>query len=401
MTYVYFALSSCALVVVVWLWLPTMSECWAACHRWVALRRQTPVTTLPVDARPQLLFLIPAHNEETLVAQCVRSIMSMDYPADRRRVVVIADNCTDHTADLARSAGAECLERRDPILIGKPRALAWAITSLLGSPWDACVIIDADTVVHADFAKALAAQGPLRSVVVQGYFGTLNENDSWLTRLAGILARCRYELDYPLRAKAGLNCPLTGNGMCIGRDLLSNSGWQAFSLTENWELYASYTAAGIRILYAQHAMLYSLEVSSLKHGYSQRRRWLAGRLLVARTWLRHLAGSKSISVHQKLDVIAELTALPPVLHLTVAILVGLVSLLVTPDPYGPVIGLLSLASIGSLAAQASISIARHPQPGVIIFAFAYLPVYVLWRLVAAGRTLVSLQDQTWRKTARA
>ena len=114
MTYVYFALSSCALVVVVWLWLPTMSESWAACHRWVALRRQTPVTTLPVDARPQLLFLIPAHNEETLVAQCVRSIMSMDYPADRRRVVVIADNCTDHTADLARSAGAECLERPDP-----------------------------------------------------------------------------------------------------------------------------------------------------------------------------------------------------------------------------------------------------------------------------------------------
>ena len=148
-------------------------------------------------------------------------------------------------------------------------------------------------------------------------------------------------------------------------------------------------------------MLYSLEVSSLKHGYSQRRRWLAGRLLVARKWLGQLAGSKSISVHQKLDVIAELTALPPVLHLTVAILVSLVSLLVTPAPYGLLIGVLAFASIGSLAAQASISIARHPQPSVIILAFAYLPAYVLWRLVAAGRTLVSLQDQTWRKTARA
>ena len=115
----------------------------------------------------------------------------------------------------------------------------------------------------------------------------------------GVLARCRYELSYPLRAKAGLNCPLTGNGMCIGRDLLAISGWQAFSLTENWELYASYTAAGIRIHYAQDALLYSLEVSSLKQGYSPRRRWLAGRLLVAHKWVAQLAGSRSISLHQK------------------------------------------------------------------------------------------------------
>jgi cellulose synthase/poly-beta-1,6-N-acetylglucosamine synthase-like glycosyltransferase len=395
MIYVYFAISAVAVVVTVWLWLPTISECWAV------LRRRTAVTGVPNESFPLLLFLIPAHDEETLIATCVRSIMSVDYPRDRMQVVVVADNCTDRTAGLARSEGAECLERRDPLLIGKPQALAWGIKSLLGSQWDACVIIDADTVVDANFAKALAARGPLNSVVVQGYFATLNENESWLTRLAGVLARCRYELAYPLRAKAGLNCPLTGNGMCIGRDLLSVSGWQAFSLTENWELYASYTAAGVRIHYAQDAVLYSLEVSTLKQGYSQRRRWLAGRLLVAHKWVAQLASSKAISLHQKVDIIAELTALPPVLHLTLAMLVGIAGLLVTPAPYGALIGILALTSVGSLAAQAAISIARHPDPRATIMAFVFLPCYVVWRLVTAGRTLLTLDDHTWRKTARA
>ena len=394
MTYFYFAISSFAFVVAIWLWLPTISECWAA------VRRQAVVMAVPGDSFPLLLFLIPAHDEETIIAKCVRSIMSMDYPRDRMRVVVIADNCKDQTASLARSEGAECIERHDSLLIGKPQALAWGIKSLLGSQWDACVIIDADTVVHASFAKALAARGPLNSVVVQGYFATLNENESWLTRLAGVLARCRYELSYPLRAKAGLNCPLTGNGMCIGRDLLAISGWQAFSLTENWELYASYTAAGIRIHYAQDALLYSLEVSSLKQGYSQRRRWLAGRLLVAHKWVAQLAGSRSISLHQKFDIIAELTALPPVLHLSIAMLVGIAGLFVTPVPYGAIIGILAITSVGSLAAQAAISITRHPNPRATIMAFVFLPFYVVWRLVTAVRTLLTLGDQTWRKTAR-
>ena len=394
MTYFYFALSYVACVVAVWLWLPTISECWSA------VRRRAVVRPVPGDSFPILLFLIPAHDEETIIAKCVRSIMSMDYPRDRMRIVVIADNCKDRTASLARSEGADCMERHDPVLIGKPQALAWGIKSLLGRQWDACVIIDADTVVEGNFARALAARGPLNSVVVQGYFATLNENDSWLTRLAGILARCRYELAYPLRTKAGLNCPLTGNGMCIGRDLLAMSGWQAFSLTENWELYASYTAAGIRIHYAQDALLYSLEVSSLKQGYSQRRRWLAGRMLVANKWVTELAGSRSISLHQKLDIIAELTALPPVLHLSIAMLVSMAAVALIPAPYGAIIGILTITSVGSLVAQATISIARHPNPGATIMAFAFLPFYIVWRLVTAARTLLTLTDQAWQKTAR-
>lgn len=383
-----------SLIVAIWLWLPLISELWAK----ASYRR----TSLPdsLDSIPRLLFLVPAHDEEAIIAQCVHSIKGMDYPLDHIRIVVIADNCEDQTAEVARVEGVDCIERNNLLSVGKPHALAWAINLLKDSQWDACVIIDADTVVHSGFAKGLAAKGPLRSVVVQGYFSTLNESDSWLTRLAGVLARCRYEINYPLRTQAGLNCPLTGNGMCIGRDLLEPFGWQAFSLTENWELYAGYTVAGVPIRYAENALLYSLEVSSLRQGYSQRRRWLAGRLLVAREWVPQIARSSSISLHQKLDSIAELTVPPPALHFFIAMVVGMTAIILLPFPFGPAIGVLVIASLASLVTQTAVVIMRHPNPGATLMAFALFPLYIAWRLVTALRTMLTLGDQTWRKTNR-
>ena len=79
---------------------------------------------------PRLLLLVPAHNEELLIDSCVRSLIALDYPPARFSVVVIADNCTDRTADLARAASARCLERHDVEHPGKPRAVAWALKQL-------------------------------------------------------------------------------------------------------------------------------------------------------------------------------------------------------------------------------------------------------------------------------
>src|SRR5690606_10093754 len=109
---------------------------------------------------PRLLFLVPAHDEALLIEGCVRSILAMDYPADRREVVVIADNCTDGTADLARTAGATCLERADTERRGKPWALAWALERVDLGAFDAVVIIDADSLVDPSFARAMARHSP-------------------------------------------------------------------------------------------------------------------------------------------------------------------------------------------------------------------------------------------------
>ncbi len=374
------------------LWLPALSELFAL----FSTRRPEPAS----DAgTPRLLLLVPAHDEHGLISACARSLVAMDYPASHRRIVVVADNCSDDTAALARAAGAEAFERHDPSLPGKPRALAWAIAQVPADQWDACVIVDADSTVHPGFARALARCAPLEGRAVQAYFGSLNEWDSWLTRLAGVLARARYEITYPLKRRAGLNCPLTGNGMCIGRDLLGD-GWRWFSLTENWELYGEFTARSIPIEYASGALLYSQEARSMKQGGTQRRRWLAGRIGVLRQWGGRILGSSQVSWHQKLDALVELGGPSPVLHLVLALVVSAAACLTLDGNARLWFATLAVGSLAGTVGTTLAVLARHPQPGPTIAAFAMLPFYAVWRTATALRTVVNLRDNAWRKTSR-
>jgi cellulose synthase/poly-beta-1,6-N-acetylglucosamine synthase-like glycosyltransferase len=352
----------------------------------------------PSTQPPKLLFLIPAHNEHLLITHCVDSFVRMDYPATARRIVVIADNSTDDTATLARRAGAECLERFDTERRGKPHALAWALAQLDIRDFDACVIVDADTTVDRGFAKALAAMSPLDDIALQANIGTLNEWDNWLTRLAGVLARCRYEVTYRLRDAAGINCPLTGNGMCIGRRLLEQ-GWQAFSLTENWELYARYTASGIPIRYAHDARILTQQVRTMKQGQIQRSRWLAGRISVLRAWGSTILRSRETPLRDKLATVGELGALSPVLQLSAALLVGSVAL-VSRAPGSQWIAIAAFASVMMQLAATLVVLLGHPEPLATLSAFLYLPAYAIWRTAVAAGTMLVPGNGEWRKTER-
>ena len=347
---------------------------------------------------PRLLFLVPAHNESLLIEQCVRSLVNMDYPANSRRIVVIADNCTDDTALLARRAGAESLERFDTEQRGKPRALAWAIDQLDITRFAACVVVDADTSVAAGFARGFADIAPLDRIAAQAYIGTMNEYDNWLTRLAGVLARCRYDVTYRLRDAAGLHCPLTGNGMCIGRALLER-GWQAFSLTENWELYARYTAEGVPIRFAPNARLFTQQVRTMRQGHTQRSRWLAGRTSVLKEWALPIARSRAATAVDRFATLAELAALSPVLHLSLACVVALLALLL-PAGWRAAISLGALGSLASQLVATCLVLARHPHRLATMRAFARLPIYAGWRASVAITTLLLPGTGEWRKTDR-
>lgn len=376
------------------LWLPLVSEL-------LCLLRRRPfrMPGPPPQSLPRLLILVPAHNEELLIGDCAGSLARMEYPADRRRIVVVADNCTDRTATLARAQGLECIERSDLGRPGKPQALVWAMGELGLAGFDALVIVDADSVVAPGFARALAAYAPLDGIVLQANFLVSNEWESWLTRLGGVLSRIRYEISYPLKGRAGINCPMTGNGMCIGTSVLRSEGWNAFSITEDSELFAQYTAAGIPILHASGADLFSQEVTSLAQGTTQRRRWLAGRIAVVRVWGPKLLWSRRIDWHQKLDAFVELVLASPVLHLLSATAVGALALLL-PIPGGRVIASLALGSLTGLLLATVVVLARHPQPMATLLAFLRLPVYAGWRLILVLRTILSLGDRRWQRTSR-
>lgn len=385
------------LLIVLWLWLPNVVDAGALLKKRSGRTAERPIA---VGARlPRLVFLVPANNEALLIRACVHSLLGMDYPSSRRRVIVIADNCTDETARIVRDAGAECFERFDHAARGKPHALAWMLRRLSLHDAEAYVVVDADTVVAPSFGRGLAALTPLEDIAVQAFVGTLNEWDNWLTRLAGVLARCRYQVTYPLRDVAGLHCPLTGNGMCIGRNLLTEDGWQAFSLTENWELYARYTAEGVPVRFAAAARLFTQQVRSLRQGSIQRSRWLAGRTWVLRTWASRILRSQRTNSLDKLATLAELAGLSPVLHLVVALATAALALLL-PSPWRFTVAALALASLASQVVTTIAVLARHPQPATTAAAFLRLPMYAVWRASVAARTLLLPAPAEWRRTER-
>jgi len=118
--------------VVALLWLPLLSELLSLLGR----RPTIAPPGLQSGEVPRLLFLVPAHDEELLISGCVRSLLDMVYPGIRRRVIVIADNCSDTTARLAREQGAESMERTNADLAGKPRAIAWALSQIDLRHWE-------------------------------------------------------------------------------------------------------------------------------------------------------------------------------------------------------------------------------------------------------------------------
>jgi cellulose synthase/poly-beta-1,6-N-acetylglucosamine synthase-like glycosyltransferase len=373
--------------------LPTLSDLVSLAT--VLLFRSAP--RVASQAFPRLLVLVPAHDEEMLLGACIESLLAMHYPVDRRSIVVIAHNCADRTADVARQSGVACLERHDRSLTGKPRAIAWALEQLPLSQYDAVVIVDADTIVDRQFAAALAERAPLRNKAVQGFYDVYNRNETALTQLASLLGTAIHHFAYPLKMHAGLNTPLVGNGMCIGSEVLLRRGWTAFSICEDWEMYAQLTEQGIRTECAPGAVVYAQEAHTLSESLSQRQRWTAGKLTVLKRWGPRIIRSRHAGIRQTLDAIGELTALGPVLHLGVVVLLVVLSAAVGAPS---VVSVVLAASLVRPLAYSVAALCVQPNPLASLAAFSFLPVYAVWRVGAAMGSLALLRDQSWIRTQR-
>lgn len=347
---------------------------------------------------PRLIFLIPAHDEELLIPACLASIAALDYPKDRLTTVVIADNCTDATAKLTRQAGVTCLERTDTTQRGKPYAIAWALPQLALTQADAVVILDADTLLDAEFARALAGRAPLNDKIVQGYIDVSNRTENALTRMAAVLSTIRFRIVDQLKERCGLNVPL-GDGVCVGTGVLTKYGWTAYAASETWELYLSMTVNGVRCECEAGAHLYAQEAKSLEQSASQRRRWTTGRLDVLLSYVGPLFRSQTTSAFQKLDALAELLGLGPAAHAAVVVIL-LAALAITRPPAAGWLALALAISVGRWALYTVLAIARDPDPWTTLRAFAFLPLYAVWRLGVQIRSMIAIGDKTWVRTAR-
>src|SRR5437763_2889436 len=206
----------------------------------------------------EILVLIPAHDEEGSIAHCVKSLQAQSYPAERRAIVVIADNCTDDTADAARRAGAEVLVRDEPGLRGKGRALQWGFERLLAreQPPDAVVVVDADSTPDPEFLSRIVGRFEDGAEVVQGE-SLLSDDGSpeQALRAAAFLLVNRARPTG--RTVLGLSSGLAGNGMLFGRRVLAEHPWTAVSSTEDVEHGIALRRAGVRPAFARGAIVWS------------------------------------------------------------------------------------------------------------------------------------------------
>lgn len=228
--------------------------------------------------------LICARNEEACIGQLIESIAQQDYPAEKVSVFVMADNCTDRTAEAAFRAGAEVYERQSRTQIGKGyalEALLKAVKRDYGDAFDGYLVFDADNLLDRGYLRAIndcMAQG---YDLVIGYRSVKNYGDSWVSAGSGLffLRESRY-LNHS-RAKLGLSCAISGTGFCFSQRLRKELGaWPYHLLTEDLECTMARITAGERIGYCPDAILYDEQPREFSQSWKQRLRWSKGYLQV-------------------------------------------------------------------------------------------------------------------------
>lgn len=228
--------------------------------------------------------VVPAHNEEMYLPRLLSTLERQDYPRDRYRVTVVADNCTDGTAKACRSFDVNLLERTDPEQRGKGHAIGWMLTFTDLNATDAFVIVDGDSIVGASFLTYLNLQMDLGDDVIQCYNGLANPDQTWFTRLMNVSRTIANEIIHPAKRKLGLSSHLMGNGMCFAAGVIRSFGWNAFSVGEDWEYYARLILSGRDVGYSREARVYHQESMNLQQASSQRLRWSGSRFQMLRRY---------------------------------------------------------------------------------------------------------------------
>ena len=234
------------------------------------------------DIRNRFAIFISARNEEGVISELLDSLNKQEYPRDKYDIYVVADNCTDHTAQVSRDNGAIVYERFNKEEVGKGYALNYLYTkvsSLKGRKYyDAFVVFDADNIVDPAFLKEsnkMLASGKYDAFTT--YRNSKNFGTNWLSAAYSIwfLHEARH-LNY-VRDMIGAQCMISGTGFVITSSLMDeNDGWPYYFLTEDIQFSVASTINNKRIGYCDSAMLYDEQPSTMEQSWKQRLRWAKG-----------------------------------------------------------------------------------------------------------------------------
>lgn len=235
-------------------------------------------------------IVVPAHDEADNIEATVASLCAIDYPGDRFSVNVIADNCTDRTADVARAAGAIVHERTDPAHRGKGQALEWAFARLLAvDDVDAVVVVDADTVCDVRLLQCAAHHIADGALALQVDYRVRNPGSTWRTTLLDVAFTAQHRIRSRGRDALALSVGLRGNGMVFTREALQRVPHQAHSAVEDREYGLMLGRAGIRIAGCDGTWVAGDMPDDDEASSAQRVRWELGQREVRKEHLGKLA----------------------------------------------------------------------------------------------------------------
>jgi cellulose synthase/poly-beta-1,6-N-acetylglucosamine synthase-like glycosyltransferase len=229
------------------------------------------------DVRPRVSILVPAHDEESIISSTVRGLRAHLAPGDE--LIVVADNCTDETAAIARSAGATVIERHDPDRRGKGFALAFGVDSMAINPPDVVVIVDADCVLSPGGLEHLAGQAMAKGRPVQAKNTvTPPPGAGPLAALSAFAFLVKNVVRPSGLSSLGLPCPLTGTGMAFPASILVGAPLATSALTEDLRLGVDLALAGRPPVLCADAAVSSPMPAQRRASGEQRRRWEYGHL---------------------------------------------------------------------------------------------------------------------------
>lgn len=363
-------------------------------------RRQQVVRGLETAAYPSVAVLIPAHNEEGQIEGTIRSIQPQLREQDR--IVVVADNCSDATADVARQAGAEVVERRSETARGKGYALAAGVERISCAAPGLVAVVDADTMLEPGTVASLANAAAVSGRPVQAVY-LMNPPDSGSPRDAiSAFAFLLKNHVRPLGAQAlGIPAYLTGTGMVFPWSVISQARLATGNIVEDMQLGMDLAITGAAPQLCTAARVVGTLPSARMAATTQRTRWEHGHMQTILHNVPRLVWACLRQGRLPLAGLALDLAVPPL-----ALLVSLwfvAALLSAVGVFTGVTGALplqlSLAAGGLMAGTVLLAWVRFARGLIPIAALLSVPFYIAWKIPVYAAFLFK-REKSWVRTAR-